>query len=379
LKILHVTASYKPAYVYGGPIMSVAMLCEQLVKAGHEVHVYTTTANGSAELDVPTGKSVDVDGVPVTYFTRKTKDHSHLSPGLLKAVYRDAKKFDVVHIHAWWNLAVVLACFAALKRRVPVVISPRGTLSLYSFQNKNTAVKSLMHRMSMPFLKRSHFHVTSVHEQEAVETVVTGKSITNIPNFVKLPPLKHNTPENQRSHVFKLLFFSRIEEKKGLDILIGSLKQITSPYQLTIAGSGNENYIDDLKALALQHQVSDQITWLGFVNDNKFDLLSQQDLFVLPSYDENFGNAVIESLSVGTPVLISKGVGLANYVIDNRLGWVCDNTEASVAAYINNIIDTETSSLNRIRQSAPQIIYHHFEGSALVKKYISMYQQITPA
>lgn len=376
MKILHITASYKPAYVYGGPIMSVAMLCEQLVKAGHAVQVYTTTANGAAELDVITGKPIEVDSVPVTYFTRKTKDHSHLSPALLKAVYRDAKKFDIVHIHAWWNLAVVLACFAALKRGVPVVVSPRGTLSPYSFQNKNTAVKSLIHRISLPFLKKSHFHVTSVHEQEAVKAVVTGKSITNIPNFVKLPPLNQDTGANASSDVFKLLFFSRIEEKKGLDILIGSLKQITSPYHLTIAGSGNENYIHELKNLALKHQVSDQITWVGFVNKQKFDLLSRHDLFVLPSYDENFGNAVIESLSVGTPVLISKGVGLANYVTENQLGWVCDNTETLVANLINTIIGTETAALNRIRQRAPQIIYHHFEGSALVKKYIDMYQQI---
>ncbi|MEO3404295.1 glycosyltransferase [Mucilaginibacter sp. CAU 1740] len=376
MKILHVVASYKPAYVYGGPIMSAAMLCEQLVKTGQQVQVYTTTANGATELDVATGKPIDVDGVPVTYFPRKTKDHSHLSPGLLKAVYRDAKKFDVVHVHAWWNLAVVLACFAALKRGVPVVISPRGTLSPYSFQNKNTAVKSLMHRISMPFLKKSHFHVTSVHEQEAVKAVVTGKSITNIPNFVKLPPLKQNSDESHRSDVFKLLFFSRIEEKKGLDILIRSLKLIKFPFQLTVAGSGTEDYVNELKALAIENGVDDKITWTGFVNEEKFNLLNNNDLFVLPSYDENFGNAVIESLSVGTAVLISNGVGLAGYVSINELGWVCENNEATIATHINNIIGTQTTELDRIRQSAPSIIYRHFEGSALVKKYINMYQQI---
>ncbi|AYL97262.1 XrtY-associated glycosyltransferase XYAG1 [Mucilaginibacter celer] len=379
MKILHVVASYKPAYVYGGPIMSVAMLCEQLVKAGQQVEVYTTTANGAAELDVTAGKSINVDGVPVTYFPRKTKDHSHFSPELLKAVYRDARQFDVVHVHAWWNLAVVLACFAALKRGVPVVVSPRGTLSSYSFQNKNTGLKSLMHHISMPFLKKSYFHVTSVHEQQAVETVVKGKGINNIPNFVKLPPLRHHTTENESPGVFKLLFFSRIEEKKGLDILISSLKQINSPCHLTVAGSGNDAYVNGLKKLAADSGVGDKITWAGFVNEEKFDLLSKHHLFVLPSYDENFGNAVIESLSVGTAVLISKGVGLAGYVSDNRLGWVCENNETSVAEHINHIISTQNPELDRIRQSAPSIIYHHFEGSALVKKYINMYQQIITA
>lgn len=376
MKILHVVASYKPAYIYGGPIMSVAKLCENLVKAGHEVQVYTTTANGPAELDIPTGQPVNVDGVPVTHFTRITKDHSHFSPALFKAVYRDAKKFDLVHIHAWWNLAVVMAGFAAISKKVPLLISPRGTLSAYSFQNKNKVVKSLMHRISMPFLKRSHFHVTSVHEMEAVEALVKGKSITSLPNFVKLPPLKINNNENTRHGPFKLLFFSRIEEKKGLDILIAALNLVTFPYHLTIAGSGNDDYINRIKTQAVNRGINHKITWVGFVNEGKFDLLHQHDLFVLPSYDENFGNAVIESLSTGTAVLISRGVGLAGYIAENRLGWVCDNNETSVAAHINKIIGNEAAALDRIRKNAPDIIYQHFEGEALVKKYTDMYQQI---
>jgi glycogen synthase len=58
MKILHIIASYKPAYVYGGPVMSVSMLAEQLALAGNQVDVYTTTANGKTELPVKTGHQV---------------------------------------------------------------------------------------------------------------------------------------------------------------------------------------------------------------------------------------------------------------------------------------------------------------------------------
>jgi hypothetical protein len=106
--------------------MSVSQLSEQLIKAGQLITVFTTTANGPTELDVPLGQQVMIDGVPVFYFKRITKDHSHLSPSLLKAVWKQVKNFDVVHVHAWWNLVSVLSCFVAIIRGVPVIVSPKG-------------------------------------------------------------------------------------------------------------------------------------------------------------------------------------------------------------------------------------------------------------
>ena len=81
--------------------------------------------------------------------------------------------------------------------------------------------------------------------------------------------------------------------------------------------------------------------------------MQQHDLMVLPSHDENFGNVVIESLSVGTAVLISKNVGLADYVTENNLGWVCDLNEDSVSAIISTGLALESDKLQAIRQQAP--------------------------
>ena len=90
IKILQITAAYKPAYIYGGPTMSVAKLCETLVKSKEqaclseiqgaknkdefELEVFTTTANGKTELDVTSDETTIVDSVKVTYFKRLTKD-----------------------------------------------------------------------------------------------------------------------------------------------------------------------------------------------------------------------------------------------------------------------------------------------------------------
>ncbi|SDT53247.1 Glycosyltransferase involved in cell wall bisynthesis [Mucilaginibacter mallensis] len=375
MKILQISASYKPAYIYGGPIMSVSMLAEQLSKLEAEVTVFTTTANGLNELPVNTNQPVFIDGVTVIYFKRITKDHTHLSPALLKNVWQKARDYDVVHIHAWWNLVSMLSCLIAVMRNVKVVVSPRGTLSNYSFNNKNNGIKGLIHTfLTKPLLKKCDIHTTSDNEYSAVKSIIQAKHIFNIPNFIRLNVNKQYAVVPSIDHI-KLIFLSRIEEKKGLDILFDALKDVQIPYRLTIAGDGNSDYIKSLKAIAVNNNIDAHIDWIGFQSDNKFDLLHEHDLLVLPSHDENFGNVVIESLSVGTAVLISEQVGLADYVVTNNLGWICQTNASSVSAAISTI-NSRFDELQRIRKEAPAIILEDFNYNNMAVKYINMYNQI---
>ncbi|MDB4919650.1 XrtY-associated glycosyltransferase XYAG1 [Mucilaginibacter sp.] len=374
MKILQICAAYKPAYIYGGPTMSVSMLGEQLAKAGVYTEAYATTANGKGELPVNPGELVNVDGVRVTYFKRITKDHSHFSPALFKRLWKEAQGFDVIHIHAWWNLVSLFSCLIALVRKVPVVVSPRGTLSSYSFQNKNIGKKWLIHHLlGKLLLNRCHIHVTSNQEGEAANSILIPKSIIDLPNFVKLPvtsPLF-----NRSSGIFRLIFLSRIEAKKGLDILINALPLLTFPYKLTIVGDGDINYVNDLKALAKKNANEENIRWMGFQNEDKFKLLFENDLLVLPSHDENFGNVIIESLSQGTAVLVSPFVGLSDYVTENNLGWQCELNPASVSNRIN-FIHQKQDALNFIRENAPARINADFDEGNLIKRYMDMYNNI---
>jgi glycosyltransferase involved in cell wall biosynthesis len=379
LRVLHITAAYKPAFIYGGPTMSVAMLCEELAKAGVEVKVFTTTANGKKELLVKPNKQLMVDGVAVTYFKRITKDHTHFSPTLLQELNKHIKHFDIIHIHAWWNLVSIFSCLIAIAKGVPVIISPRGMLSNYSFANRNTGAKGLIHQLlGKRLLQKSHLHVTSDNEKEAVNRLFKPLSIANIPNFVKLGNIE-DIDFVPPSPELKLLFFSRIEAKKGLDILIKALPHVFVPYSLTIAGHGEIEYINSLKELAVKNGVADNINWVGFYGDNKFELLQQHHLLVLPSHDENFGNVVIESLGVGTAVLLSRQVGLSTYVRENQLGWVCENTPELLANKINEIGGAASADLARIYQIAPSLVRRDFTGNTLTQKYIQYYRDILSA
>ncbi|AMQ01241.1 Glycosyl transferase group 1 [Pedobacter cryoconitis] len=380
MKILQINASYKPAYIYGGPTMSVSKLSEELVKAGCTVEVFTTTANGLTELQVTTVLPQDIDGVKVRYFKRLTKDHSHFSPGLLAFLWKEVQSFDVVHVHAWWNLVSIFACFIAILRRVPIVLSPRGTLSNYSFKNRHIALKKVFHALiGRPLLSYCFLHTTSEREQAAMATLLKPKGIYTLYNFVKMPKIAHfptTTPLNpQENGIFRLLFFSRIEQKKGLELLFAALADTTLPFRLTIAGSGDEKYIAVLKKLINDYKIDHRVDWVGFKDDDKFELMAAHHLLILPSYDENFGNVVIESLAVGTAVLISREVGLATYITSRQFGWVCNANVLSIKNSLTEIYNNP-EKLNAIRTLAPPGIRDDFEETILIKKYDEMYKHI---
>ena len=405
MKLLLITPSYKPAYIYGGPTMSVAKLCEALianadtVPALHlEVEVLATTANGKEELTVEPGKQVDVDGVPVTYFKRLTKDHTHFSPALLRALRKEIKaaraanKPLLIHIHSWWNLVSIFSCWLARYYRVPVSLTPRGMLTAYTSNNRNGIFKKLIHQwIGKRLLPYCHIHATSEKEKQDILTIIKPKSITVIPNLVDLPPEQSEKTERAvkteeeakiieeaatSERPFQLIFLSRIEEKKGLDILFQALSKLTFPWQLTLGGNGESAYIAQLKNLTTTLGIKGKINWIGHVaNNDKFNLLRQHDLFVLSSHNENFANVVIESLSVGTPVLLSDQVGLADYVLKKDLGYVCSLEPPEITRALEKGF-SEQSLRATIRQEAPVIIRRDFGDEYLTSRYIQLYQQI---
>lgn len=386
-----------------------------------EIEVFTTTANGNTELDVNTNDSVIVDGVKLKYFKRLTKDHTHFSPALLWALRKEilteikeqgAKSKEqesakneqrttnndlIIHIHAWWNLVSVLSCLVAKWYKIPVLLSPRGMLTSYTLGNRNSFPKRIIHSLiGKRLLQYCHIHATSEKEKEDILAVIRPKSITVIPNLVELEKVRSSKPEvrsteeqikiNERqatidekrttnNETFKLVFLSRIEEKKGLDLLFEALAEIKFKWSLTIAGSGDESYVSSLKLKAESLKLAEKINWVGQIDKkDKFKLLEEHDLLVLTSYNENFANVIIESLSVGTAVFISKEVGLFDYVKAKNLGWI---TDLNVEAIRHQLLDAfdNLEKRKQIRLTAPNIINQDFNDKNLVVRYLDLYKK----
>ncbi|NCD68390.1 XrtY-associated glycosyltransferase XYAG1 [Mucilaginibacter agri] len=374
MKILYIVPSYKPAYVYGGPIESVAKLCEGIAEAGNEVHVYTTTANGATELPVNVNEEVNVDGVLVTYFKRITKDHTHLSPALWRQLRKTVKQYDLVHIQSWWNPLVVYAAYICYKKGVKFIVSPRGMLSNYIINSGQSAAKKLIHNtVGKSTLGKSYFHATADTEYKECEEIIPGWKGFVIPNILSLPNVEIKPADNV---VFTMIFMSRIHPKKGIELLMEAISRLSFNVLLKIAGSGDDAYIEELKSLAEKLGITSKIEWLGWQNrEQKFTELMNADLFVLTSYNENFANVVVESLHMGTAVLVSHDVALSSFVAKENMGWVTSLQMESILSKIDEAHRDKTKRL-RIREEGRTTIAKVFAEKKLINDYIREYRKI---
>lgn len=374
MKILQIVPSYKPAYIYGGPIESVSKLCEGLVDAGHDVEVYTTTANGNSELEVEHNKKLIVDGVTVTYFKRITKDPTHVSLALWRHLYKNVTSFEVVHIQSWWNILVIGAAAICQLKGVKVVIAPRGMLSEYIFSFGMKRIKKLIHiSIGKKLLSNSVLHATAESEYSECIKIIPGWRGFILPNIISLPEIESIKKKNT---IFKLIYMSRIHPKKGLEIVFEALSNVDFLFELQIAGSGETSYIEELKELAVNLGISEKIKWLGWLDRHeKFKTLMSADLFLLLSKNENFANVVIESLHMGTPVLLSKDVGLSSFIEKEDLGWVTSLNVEEVANSINEIF-RDTTKQCRINAFGRIIVERNFSSKVVIAKYIEEYTKL---
>lgn len=372
MNILFIVPSYKPAYIYGGPIVVIAQLAETLVKMGHQVTVYTTTANGSEELNVEPNQVKNVDGVQVYYFKRITKDHTHISTALWKHLNKNVKSFDVVHIHSWWNFLVMGAVWVCAKNGITPILSPHGMLSTYILETNNSFSKNMLHKLiGRRLLAKTRLHVSTEMELNESRNIIPEWKGDVIPNPVILSQKNYIRSGNPK---FTIGFLSRIDPKKGLDVLIRALSKVDFDFELRVAGAGEKDYEESLKLLAKELGIGDKISWLGWKKgEEKFDYLAGLDLFALTSHSENFAIVVIESLSVGTPVFISNQVGLHTFVTQKDYGWVCTMDVEDITKQLNTVV-SEKEKLKRINQYAGNEIQLEYNDENLALRYLEFYK-----
>ena len=381
MTILQIVPSYKPAFVYGGPIYSISALCEAQAALGHTVSVFTTNANGASNLDLPLGIVQSVNNINVTYFPRITGDHTHISPKLWLRLWRDAHKYDVIHLHSWWSVLMIGCAWILKIKGVRFVFSPRGMFSNYSFNHNINPIKKgvFWGLLTKPALKKQVFHATAISEQKEIEQLF-GKdvSVFTLPNLLQFPNLLVETIQtHHQKDTINLLFISRVDRKKGIELLLKAVQLLKEqvPVSLTVIGGGDYDYVEELKQLATSLAISDLIIWKGAVEWRaKFDDILNADLLVLPSYNENFANIILETLYAGRPVILTKYVGLHDYVSANNMGWVIDTNPEEIATAVKEYASNKTLWQDKSVKMHQQIL-KDFNQRALAEKYINQYKE----
>ena len=342
MRILHVVPSYYPAVRYGGPIRSVHGLTAALAKRGHEVHVATTSVDGPQDLNVPVDRPVDLDGVAVHYFRVPALRRLYWSPAMAAWLERSIHDFDVVHLHSVFLWPTWAAARAASRAGVPYVSAPRGMLVGSIIRRRSRWVKTAwINLIERETLRRAAgLHVTA--EIEAREVQALGLPLPEVfcvPNGVGSSGQAVPRAAGPFARVPQpyALFLSRISWKKGLDRLIAAWQSVPDLH-LVIAGNDDENYQPRMQALARSAGVAQRVHFVGPASDDeKWALYADAELFVLPSYSENFGNVVAEAMSVACPVILTEEVGIASLVRRYGAGLITSGEPRQLAEDVRSL------------------------------------------
>ncbi|RYG41916.1 MAG: glycosyltransferase, partial [Chitinophagaceae bacterium] len=334
------------------------------------------------ELLVETNKPILVNGVAIYYFRRQTGDHTHVSFPLWRKLWATAKEFNVIHLQSWWSLLIIGAAAICRAKKCRYIISPRGMLSPYSFERQHSAFKKLIHlAIGKRLLQKSILHATTKLEWEDCRQVYPAWKGFILPNIVRFPEqeIRKLTVGHKSEKPLVFGFLSRIDQKKGLELLLEALAKVDFDYRLRIGGKGDEGYLSELKKQCTELGIDGKVEWSGwFSGEEKFTFLSSVDVLTLTSYNENFANVVLESLLVGTPVLLSNQVGMAEFVDQYGLGWVCGLAIASIVERLN-YINQHRESIAAIGQRSPDVIKKNFNRVHLGYHYSESYEQYSEA
>lgn len=383
LRILQIVPSI--ALIYGGPSQMVLGLSKGLAAHGIEVTILTTNSNGDAgqvPLDVPLDRPVEQDGYQIRYFRCAPFRRYKFSFALLHWLANHASEFDLAHIHALFSPVSTAAASIARFQKLPYILRPLGTLDPADLQKKRRVKQLYATLFERPNLAgAAALHFTSPQEAKISDRFGTLTRDLVIP--LGVTRLIHDSPPPPLppSHPPTLLFLSRIDPKKGLDLLFPALEQLLTEglsFRFVLAGTNPQdpNYENQIRAQIQASPLAAHTTITGFVTgEAKAALLRSADLFVLPSYYENFGIAVAEAMAAGIPVVISDQVHIWPEIEQAEAGWI---SPCQVSALTEQLRSALQSAPERQRRgnNARNHALQHYSWDAIAQQTLAAYREI---
>ncbi len=351
MKVLHVIPSLSP--FLGGPTTVVINLVKALLNNGVEAQIVTTNHNGSKPLDVPLYEKIEYEQVPVwflPYFSPPMKEFI-FSPALTKWLWQNIKNYDILDNHYLFSYAPSCAAAIARWHNIPYTIRTQGQLAPWALtqsKRKKQIYSMLVERHNLN--NAAAIHCTSDTEAQDVRKYGIKSSIVKLPLGVEQVDINPQAVGQLHSvysispHTPIILFLSRLCHNKYPDMLIKALSLINADsldFHLLMAGTGEPDYVNYLKQLVISLNLSDRVTFTGFVqNEQKNLLLQSADLFVLPSVSENFSIATAEAMAAGIPVIVTPGVQLASEIIAANAGYVVEQDINALFQGISDLLNS---------------------------------------
>ncbi len=377
IKVLHALNMLGPKA--GGPTRVIIDLTRAQANLGYEITVISTdrdlpskTLVDEIEVRAQFDSTVEVLLFPVDFVPLL------VSPKMGRWLRSNVSKFDIVHVHGCYRYPTTMTARIARLSGVPYIIRPHVNFDTFLFNKSSRSVllKRVYEKLfDFPnFRKAAGIHCTANEELKVVNRLNFGAPGFVLPNGVDWSSYEHlpergafrarlGVPETAPL----ILFLGRINFKKGLDLLIPAFAQLSRRYpsaKLVIAGPDNEGYGALVRAMIETESIRHAVIFTGPIYGQDIQVAYQDgDLFVLPSYGENFGMSVIEAMACGTPVLISDQVNIFEDVVASGAGIAVPCQVQPLAAAMLELMDDEARRAAMASRARPWIKAHYVWSS----------------
>jgi glycosyltransferase involved in cell wall biosynthesis len=387
VKILHVIETLSPNY--GGPSKSLEELARAQAEFGLDVEILTTNA------EVPRGRyrksgraTLPGSPVAVTYCDVQFQPLRY-SAELARYLRKNGRQFDVIHTHGLYRFPQSYGAYYARKARVPLVMSTHGALDpyLYARSSQSVWLKRVYERfVDLPNLRgASAIHYTTEDERRRVSFLGLQTPSFIVPGgldwaiYERLPARGGMRARYGIGDAPLALFLGRLHQKKGLDILIRAfdlVRRRNPEARLLIVGPDTGEYAAQIRIWLSERAMENCVTLTGAVGAaDVYRAYVDADIFVLPSYTENFGTSVVEAMACGTAVVVSDQVNIHDEVSTAQAGLVtrCDDNE--VAAALNTLLD-DAERRRRCGEAGRRLVQERFTWPSIVRALHAEYAKV---
>jgi glycosyltransferase involved in cell wall biosynthesis len=326
-----------PPPAYGGIELVVGMLCEELVRRGHEVTLFASGDSiTSAKLESVHPQALRLDTT--------IKDYGIYEMLQLGWVYERAKEFDIIHSH----MGCAALPYANLVK-TPTVHTLHGT---FSPDNEKLFFKE----RRQPYVSISESQREPRLNLNCVATVYNGIE----PDIYEFHPTPQEPPY--------LAFLGRMSPEKGPHLAIEIAKR--SGWHLKMAGKVDVVDREYFRTEIEPHIDGKQIEFLGEANHVQKNLLMGQAVATLfpITWREPFGLVSIESMAAGTPVIAIALGATPEIIAHGKTGFLCSNVEECIAAI--------APATQLSRYACREYVANKFSAQGMTDGYEAVYRQI---
>lgn len=279
---------------------------------------------------------------------------------------------DIIHLHGVWLPFLMIAAQVANRRRIPYIISPHGSFEPWALNQKRLKKSiALMTYQGLVNRGAAMFFATAQQEVDSIRRLGLTQPIAVVPNGVDISsPLPHVSSDGRRV----ILFLSRIHPKKGLLDLVEAWAEVRDPtWRIVIAGPDENGHQSEVQTAILARGLAADFEFVGLVDGlRKSACFQNAELFILPTYSENFGIAVAEALANELPVITTTGAPWEDLVAF-KCGWWVAPGVATIAAALKAAMHTDVKELRFMGQRGRQLVIQKYSWDKIGERALNVY------